>query len=124
MKVIICDDQAIVRDGLELLLKLEDGIDVIGVAQDGAEAVQLAARELPDLVLMDLHMPELDGFAATRLIRAAQLPLVQSLPIIAVTANAMDGDREKCLQAGMNEYISKPVDRIELLSMIERFTSA
>jgi CheY-like chemotaxis protein len=77
-----------------------------------------------DLVLMDLYIPELDGFEATRLIRAAQSPWVESLPIIAVTANAMDGDREKCLQAGMNGYISKPVNIKELLSMVDEFTSA
>jgi CheY-like chemotaxis protein len=77
-----------------------------------------------DLVLMDLYMPELDGFEVTRLIRAAQSPWVESLPIIAVMANAMDGDREKCLQAGMNGYISKPVNIKELLSMVDEFTSA
>ena len=63
-------------------------------------------------------------FEATRLIRTAQSPWVESLPIIAVTANAMDGDREKCLQAGMNGYISKPVNIKELLSTVDEFTSA
>ena len=69
MKVIICDDQAIVRDGLEMLLKLEPDIDVIGTAEDGAAAVEMVAKERPDLVLMDLKMPIMNGVEATRQIR-------------------------------------------------------
>ncbi len=66
MKVIICDDQAIIRDGLEMLLKLEKDIEVLGQAQDGAEAVEMVAEAQPDLVLMDLKMPGLNGIEATR----------------------------------------------------------
>jgi signal transduction histidine kinase/ActR/RegA family two-component response regulator/HAMP domain-containing protein len=121
-RILVAEDNHVNQLLMMALLK-KQGYDVT-LAPNGRIALDLVTQQNFDLVLMDLHMPELDGFAATRLIRAAQLPLVQSLPIIAVTANAMDGDREKCLQAGMNEYISKPVDRIELLSMIERFTSA
>ena len=70
MRVIICDDQAIIRDGLEMLLNLEKDIEVVGQAQDGAEAVELVAQNRPDLVLMDLKMPGMNGIEATRQIRA------------------------------------------------------
>ena len=69
MKILICDDQAVVRDGLELLLQLERDIKVVGTASDGAQAVELTARENPDLVLMDLKMPGMNGIEATRQIR-------------------------------------------------------
>ena len=69
MKVLICDDQALIRDGLEMLLKLERDIEVVGQAQDGAEAVEQAARNQPDLVLMDLKMPGMNGIEATRQLR-------------------------------------------------------
>ena len=78
MKIIVCDDQAIVRDGLELLLKLEKDIEVIGLAQDGAEAVELVAKNPPDLVLMDLKMPGMNGVEATRRI-CAEYPSVKVL---------------------------------------------
>ncbi|MEI8165636.1 MAG: response regulator transcription factor, partial [Chloroflexales bacterium] len=70
MKVLICDDQALIRDSLELLLKLEKDLEVVGQAHDGAEAVELVARHQPDLVLMDLKMPGVNGIEATRQIRA------------------------------------------------------
>ena len=70
MKVIICDDQDIVRDGLELLLKLEHDIEIVGIAGDGAEAVELVAQKKPDLVMMDLKMPIMNGVDATRQIKA------------------------------------------------------
>jgi CheY-like chemotaxis protein/HPt (histidine-containing phosphotransfer) domain-containing protein len=84
---------------------------------DGLEVVE-AARTLPyDVILMDVSMPELDGFQATARIRA--LPgKTADIPIIAITSNAMQGDREKCLAAGMNDYISKPVRRDELLDKV------
>jgi len=71
MRVVICDDQAIVRDGLELLLKLEKDISIVGLAQDGLEAVELVEKIIPDLVLMDLKMPGMNGVEATRRIHAA-----------------------------------------------------
>ena len=90
------------------------------MAANGREAIDLVARENIDVILMDCEMPVLDGFEATRLIRQMPPPL-NAIPIIAVTANAHDSDRRRCLQAGMNDYLKKPVDfdtirrRIELI---------
>ena len=78
MRVIICDDQEIIRDGLEMLLTIEEDIEVVGMAQDGYEALQLVAAKSPDLVLMDLKMAGMNGVEATRRIKG-QFPQVKIL---------------------------------------------
>ena len=90
------------------------GFDVI-VARDGAEGVETAGRERPDLVLMDLSLPVIDGWEATRQIKAA----ASGTPVIALSAHAMAGDREKALAAGCDDYDTKPVDLPRLLRKIE-----
>ncbi len=92
---------------------------VVTVAINGKEALAVLDNATFDGVLMDVQMPEMDGYAATRALRGQER--WQNLPVIAMTANAMAGDREKCLQAGMNDYVSKPVDPDELLATIERW---
>ncbi len=87
------------------------------VARDGAEAIERAREERPDLILMDIQMPVMDGLEATRRIRADADPA--RVPIIALTALAMPGDRERCLAAGVNEYLSKPVSLKGLVQVIE-----
>ena len=97
------------------------------VVDNGQKAVAAVQRERFDIVLMDCQMPLLDGFDATRLIReqeAAQGAGCRRLPIIALTANAMKGDRERCLEAGMDAYASKPINPAELLGTIERLLHA
>lgn len=86
------------------------------VAQNGQEAIDLAKIHVPDLILMDIQMPQMDGLEATRLIRADQD--LADIPIIALTGLAMPSDREKCLEAGANEYLAKPVRLKELKDMI------
>ena len=88
------------------------------VVGNGREALAAMERETFDLVLMDLHMPDMDGFEATSSIRARERFLGRRIPIVAVTAHAMIGDREKCLAAGMDAYVSKPIRRSELLKVI------
>jgi CheY-like chemotaxis protein len=91
-------------------------------ASDGAEAVEAHEMKQYDIILMDVQMPNLSGFDATKLIREAEKSVSRHVPIIAMTAHAMKGDRERCLRAGMDDYISKPVDPEELRKVIERWT--
>jgi CheY-like chemotaxis protein/HPt (histidine-containing phosphotransfer) domain-containing protein len=88
------------------------------VAHNGREAVELSASESFDLVLMDVQMPELDGYQATGEIRARERRTGGHLAIIAMTAEAMKGDRERCLAAGMDDYLSKPIDTAALYQAI------
>jgi CheY-like chemotaxis protein len=92
---------------------------VVSVANNGREAVQLAAGQDFDLILMDVQMPIVDGFQATSEIRAGADPARPRMPIIAMTAHAMQGDRERCLAAGMDEYITKPIDMRRLIELVE-----
>jgi len=91
----------------------------VAVANNGREAVELAAQETFDLILMDVQMPIVDGFQATSEIRASADSRSARLPIIAMTAHAMQGDRERCLAAGMDEYITKPIDMRRLIQLVE-----
>ena len=107
MKVIICDDQAIVRDGLELLLKLERDFEVVGLAQDGAEAVELAAKAAPDLILMDLKMPGMNGVEATRRILAQQ----PQTKVLVLTTFDDDEWVVDAIRAGASGYLLKDTPR-------------
>ena len=89
------------------------------VAGNGLEAIQMLQWEKVDLVLMDVQMPEMDGFEATRRIREQEKKTGAHLPILAMTAHALDGDREKCLSAGMDGYLAKPVQSAQLYKAIE-----
>ncbi|MGE0609084.1 MAG: response regulator [Pirellulales bacterium] len=93
---------------------LRQGGHQVTVAQNGREAVDLSASQSFDVVLMDCQMPELDGFEATRAIRDRERGHACHLPIVAMTASAMEGDRELCLEAGMDDYLSKPIDPRQL----------
>lgn len=92
------------------------------VANNGREAVETWMRQPFDAILMDMMMPEMDGLEATIAIREREKATGTHIPIIAITANAMTGDRDKCLAAGMDEYISKPVDVAKLYDALQRLT--
>ncbi len=113
-KVIICDDQAIIRDGLEMLLKLERDIEVVGLAQDGAEVVELAAAHTPDLILMDLKMPGINGVEATRRIRT-QHP---DMKILVLTTYDDDVWLFDAIRAGASGYLLKDTPREKVLEAI------
>ena len=114
MKVIICDDQAIVRDGLELLLKLEKDIEVTGLARDGAEVVDLVAKAPPDLVLMDLKMPGINGVEATRRI-CAEYPAVKVLVLTTFDDDEWVFD---AIRAGASGYLLKDTPREKVIEAI------
>lgn len=88
-------------------------------AINGEQGVTLAVQETPDLILMDLSLPQMDGWEATRQIKAN--PALQHIPVIALTAHAMVGDRERALEAGCNDYITKPIDLRELREKLTEY---
>ena len=91
-------------------------------AQDAKEALQVVQSQRPDLILMDINMPEIDGYTLTT--RLKGMPGLSSVPIIALTANVMRGDRERSLEAGCDGYIQKPIDVDQLPTQIKRFLDA
>ena len=114
-KILLAEDVEENWDMLSRRLKRR-GYDVVH-APDGRHAVDLALSERPDLILMDMNMPEVDGWEATRQIRARAA--TRDIPIIAVTAHELEVDRTKALEAGCNDHHAKPVDLPKLLAQIE-----
>src|SRR5438067_1119474 len=110
VRVLVADDQAIVRDGLVTVLSLADGIEVVGEAANGRQAADLAAELTPDVVLMDLRMPVLDGAASTALI----LQRVPSARVLVLTTYADDASIAGALAAGALGYLTKDAGRREL----------
>jgi len=121
LKILLAEDN-ITNQKLAVAILNKQGNHVT-VARDGRQAVECFERENFDLVLMDMQMPELDGLEATAAIRKFEQRTGTHVPIIAVTANAMIGDREQCLKAGMDDYLSKPLRADDLFTMIQRLTS-
>ena len=114
MKILYVEDNEGNIFMLERRLK-RSGYTVV-IARDGAQGVAMASAEQPDLILMDLSLPVLDGWEATRQIKAAAQ--TRHIPVIALTANAMSGDKEKALAAGCNDFDTKPVELTRLLDKI------
>jgi CheY-like chemotaxis protein len=114
-RVLLVEDNEASRDGLARHLRRK-GFEVL-LAVDGQQGLDSARAEKPDLVLMDMSLPVLDGWEATRQLKAD--PKTQPIPVIALTAHAMAGDREKALAAGCDEYETKPVEFARLLGKIE-----
>jgi two-component system, cell cycle response regulator DivK len=115
-KILVVEDVEFNRDLIVQLL--EDTYEVL-TAADGAAGIQLAARERPDLILMDLSLPVIDGWEATRRIKANAA--LHDIPIIALSAHAMIGDQEKALQSGCDDYLSKPLDEDLLFAKLAGF---
>jgi DNA-binding NarL/FixJ family response regulator len=116
IRVLIADDQELVRAGFRALLDAEDDIEVIGEAADGATAVRLAAHDLPDVVLMDVRMPELDGIEATR--RIAGDPQLRNVRIVILTTYETDEYVFDGLRAGASGFLVKDTSPTELLRAV------
>ena len=119
-KILIVEDNELNRDMLSRRLGRKGFVVVMAV--DGREGIESASREMPDLILMDVSLPFVDGHEATRQIKAN--PATKFIPVIALTAHAMVGDRDKALEAGCNDYDTKPVDLDRLLGKIHALIGA
>jgi two-component system cell cycle response regulator DivK len=114
-KILLVEDNEMNRDMLSRRL-VRNGFEVL-VAVDGEQAVSVATADIPDLILMDMSLPVIDGWEATRRIKAAAT--TAHIPIIALTAHAMAGDREKAIAAGCDDYDTKPIELARLIGKIE-----
>ncbi|HEV2676983.1 MAG TPA: ATP-binding protein [Aliidongia sp.] len=119
--ILVAEDLFINQAVIESILL--DAGHTVRFANNGREAVEAAGRESFDLILMDMEMPELDGIGATREIRQMSNAMNQ-VPIIAVTANALESEARRCREAGMNDHLTKPIDRLALLAVIDRWVAA
>lgn len=115
IRIVVCDDQAIVRDGLSMLLALDKAIEVVGTAQDGSEVVELAAKLTPDLVLMDLKMPAANGVEATRRIKATH----PNTHVLILTTYDDDEWLFDALRAGASGYLLKDTPHAEIAAAIK-----
>ena len=118
LRILLAEDNAINRKLAEALLHKKNW-DVVSVG-DGKEVLNTLNKESFDLILMDVQMPEIDGFEATTLIRKKEKETGSHIPIIAMTAHAMKGDKERCIQLGMDDYVSKPMKASDLYGAIDR----
>jgi two-component system, cell cycle response regulator DivK len=113
----------IVEDNPKNLKLIRDLLQIRGYttleATDGKQGVDMARAKMPDLILMDIQMPVMDGFEAISILKAD--PVTKSIPIIALTAFAMQGDREKCMEAGCNDYITKPLDTRVFMTKVKEY---
>jgi CheY-like chemotaxis protein len=114
-KILIVEDN---EDNWQILSRRlrRRGYDVV-VARNGKQGMDMAKSEKPDLILMDMNLPLVDGWEATRLLK--QSNKTRHVPVVALTAHAMSGDRDKCLEAGCDDYHTKPVELTRLLEQIE-----
>lgn len=121
LKILLAEDNTINQQvALHLIAKLGYRADTVG---NGIEVLQAIKNIRYDLLLLDCQMPEMDGYTATREIRKLETETGQHLPIIAMTAHALKGDREKCLEVGMDDYISKPIDIHALEDILSRWSN-
>ena len=117
IRILVADDNAAGRELMRTLLQMED--HVVYEARDGNEAVEMARRLRPDVVLMDVHMPVLDGIEATRLLR--EDPLTRSIPVIVLTASATPDERRLAVRAGCVGYLFKPVDMVRFPGQLDQW---
>ena len=119
IRILLADDQPLIRSGIRALLEAEDDIEVVAEAADGRQAVALAVEHRPDIALVDIQMPVLDGYSAVRKIRQWEAANERGrTPIIALTASALEGDVRRASEVGCDMHVSKPVKKSTLLKAI------
>jgi two-component system, cell cycle response regulator DivK len=116
-KILLVEDNELNRDMLSRRL-VRKGYEVC-IAADGVDGIHLARSLMPDIILMDMSLPLIDGWEATRRLKADSL--TRNIPVIALTAHAMGEDRQKAIDAGCDDYDTKPIDLLRLLSKIQTF---
>jgi CheY-like chemotaxis protein len=121
--VLLAEDVELNREIVQTLLEPTEL--TVDCAKNGVEAVRMfsAAPERYDMIFMDVQMPEMDGYEATRRIRALNIPRAGKIPIVAMTANVFREDVEKCLAAGMNDHVGKPLNLDEVLQKLRTYLS-
>ena len=122
IRALVVDDEPLARERVLSLLQQETDVEVVAECSDGGQAVSAIQHHLPDLVFLDVQMPEMDGYEAARSIRARWSSNERARPrMIAMTSDAMPGVRELCLEAGMDDYLTKPVSIEALQTALERW---
>ena len=116
IRIVVADDHAVLRAGLRALLNAEPDMEVVGEAANGRDAVEIAIRERPDLLMIDLNMPEMDGYEAiTRVRREMSLAM---MPVLVLTSEEGPGVERRVLELGADDYILTPFDPEVLLSRV------
>lgn len=118
-RILVAEDYALNQELIETMLKMH-GCEV-DIADNGEEALEMLAEESYDLMMMDIMMPVLDGYDTAKKIREKEKGTGKHMPIVAVTANAQAGDKEKCLAAGMDDYISKPFKKEDIERVLSEY---
>lgn len=119
-RILVAEDTMMNRTLLKVVLK-KLGIGHVDLVEDGRQAVEAYKAARWDVIIMDCYMPEMNGYEASRAIRQLEAHTKRQTPIVAVTANAMKGDQEKCFAAGMDDYISKPLSFEKLWAVLGRW---
>ena len=118
IRILIVDDHSVVRQGLRMFLGLDPELEIIGEAGDGNQAIGLARDLKPDVVLMDISIPVIDGWRATTMLKGD--PDTNAIPVIALTAHALPEDREKSTEVGCDGYLAKPCEPSRVLAEVKR----
>ena len=120
IRIAVYDDNSARRESLQALIQLSGGYEFAGSFENCTSIVKDIEATIPDIILMDIQMPGMDGLETIRRLRAQLDKQIAGTPVIAITALAMPGDRERCIEAGADDYLSKPFRLLEIRELIEK----
>ena len=124
IRIVIADDEQNICEMLKRLIRCDDlGLELIGMVSNGEDLRNVIVKEKPDIVITDIHMPVMDGLAATHAIRTLPRKDSAAVPIVAVSANAFDEDIKRSLASGMNAHLSRPIEVQKLRELLRQLTS-